>query len=163
MMAKGAPPGMHRRFAFMDWPDYDERLWNSLLAEVKFNPCSGPFIFGSDRDAGAVKMSEANTSRAGVQDFIRFSCNAVSAIEPTGAPGWIVTNPPYGLRISEGRDLRNLYAQLGNVLRAKFLGWQVAILCNDPVLLGHTGLKLDTSFSMINGGVKVLLGKGSVI
>ena len=163
MMSAGIPPGLRRRFAFMDWPDYDEKLWHSLIAGEHLLPVGQPGVFASDRDAGAIQMSQANAARAGVADAIQFSCNAISAVEPPAASGWIVTNPPYGLRISEGRDLRNLYAQLGNVLRARFSGWHVAILCSDPILLGHTGLKLDTSFSMINGGVSVRLGIGSVI
>jgi 23S rRNA G2445 N2-methylase RlmL len=73
-----------------------------------------------------------------------------------------VTNPPYGVRVSAQKDLRNLYAQLGNVLRARCPGWQVAILSSDLRLLGQIGLRLDTSFSMVNGGLRVLLGQGVV-
>jgi 23S rRNA G2445 N2-methylase RlmL len=74
----------------------------------------------------------------------------------------VVTNPPYGVRVSSSHDLRNLYAQLGNVLRRQCPGWQVSILCNDLRLLGQTGLKLDTSLSFINGGIPVRLGRGRV-
>jgi len=74
----------------------------------------------------------------------------------------VVTNPPYGLRVSANQDLRNLYAQLGNVLRARCPGWQVAILCSDLKLLGQTRLNLDTTFSSVNGGVGVRMGRGQV-
>ena len=57
--------------------------------------------------------------------------------------GWIVTNPPYGLRVSAGQDVRNLYAQFGHVLRTSFNGWQFAILCNDRQLLAQMGLPMD--------------------
>jgi putative N6-adenine-specific DNA methylase len=109
-----------------------------------------------------VKLAQANAERAGVAGSIEFTCRAVSAIAPPPGPGWIVTNPPYGLRVSEGKDLRNLYAQLGNVLRAACPGWNTAILCSDPMLLGQTGLRLDTSFSFSNGGIAVRLGRGVV-
>jgi 23S rRNA G2445 N2-methylase RlmL len=107
-------------------------------------------------------MARENAARAGVEDCIQFACQAVSAISPPPAPGWVVTNPPYGLRVSEGKDLRNLYAQFGNVLRATASGWNVAVLSSDLMLLGHIGLKLDTSFSTINGGLGVHLGRGLV-
>jgi 23S rRNA G2445 N2-methylase RlmL len=97
-----------------------------------------------------------------VAEHIGFTCQAVSAIQPPAGPGWVVTNPPYGLRVSEGKDLRNLYAQLGNVLRRSCPGWQVSILCSEIKLLAQTGLKLDTSFEMVNGGVRVWLGRGKV-
>ncbi len=66
------------------------------------------------------------------------------------------------MRVSEGADLRNLYAQFGNVLRAKFPGWRVAILSSDLILLGQTGLKLETSVTFNNGGLRVKLGRGQV-
>jgi 23S rRNA G2445 N2-methylase RlmL len=97
-----------------------------------------------------------------VSGMVAFSQRAVSAVEPPPGPGWVVTNPPYGLRVSEGKDLRNLYAQLGNVLRRSCPGWHAAILCSDPRLLGQTGLKLDTSMKLVNGGVSVILGRGVV-
>lgn len=161
-LALGIPPGLNRRFAFMNWPGYDEALWKRLLAEVKPLPAVEMPIFASDRDAGAIQMAQENAERAGVAASIQFKCQAVSAIQPPEAPGWVVTNPPYGLRVSEGKDLRNLYAQFGNVLRAKCQGWQVAVLSSDFMLLGQTGLKLDTSFAMTNGGVPVRLGRGKV-
>ncbi|MEW5868859.1 MAG: class I SAM-dependent RNA methyltransferase [Chloroflexota bacterium] len=161
-MALGIPPGSKRRFAFMEWPAFDSRLWSDLLAENRMPPAGQSVrMITSDRDAGAVEMAKANAERAGVGDCIEFSCRAVSAIEP-GERGWIVTNPPYGLRVSADKDVRNLYAQFGKVLRAKCQGWPVAILCSDVQLLRQTGLHLDTSLSLFNGGVAVRLGRGVV-
>jgi putative N6-adenine-specific DNA methylase len=162
-MASGLPPGMKRRFAFMDWPGYKPQTWEALLGEIKPRASNElPPIQASDRDAGAIEMAGANAERTGVADRIEFTRRAVSAIQPPAGPGWVVTNPPYGLRVSEGKDLRNLYAQFGNMLRRSCLGWQAAILCSDKRLLAQTGLKLDTSFETVNGGVKVWLGRGKV-
>ncbi len=163
LLALNVAPGRNRRFAFMGWPGFDANTWQALLAESE--PRAGaelPVIQASDRDAGAVRMAQENAERAGVADAIEFTCRAVSAIEPPDEPGWVVTNPPYGLRISQGKDLRNLYAQFGNVLRAKCPGWQIAMLCNDPKLLGQTGIQLDSSFSFSNGGINVRLAQGRV-
>lgn len=162
LMAQGLAPGRNRRFAFMNWPGFDAQIWKSILAESVPTPRVAPIIQASDRDEGAVRMARENAHRAGVADAIQFTCQAVSAIQPPTGPGWVVTNPPYGLRVSEGNDLRNLYAQLGNVLRALCPSWQVALLCNDPALLGQTRIKLDTSLGLINGGVNVRLARGKV-
>lgn len=163
LMARGLAAGHHRRFAFMDWPGFDEKIWQGLLAEAgSADGAEMPIIQASDRDAGAVRMAQENAERAGVASDIQFTCQAVSAITPPGGPGWVVTNPPYGLRVSEGHDLRNLYAQFGNVLRTHCAGWQAAILCSDPALLGQTRIKLDTSLSFVNGGIGVKLGRGKV-
>ena len=71
-----------------------------------------------------------------------------------------MTNPPYGVRVSSGKDLRNLYAQLGNVIRKRLPGWRIAILCNEMQLLKQTGLPLETSLAFVNGGIPVSLGRG---
>jgi putative N6-adenine-specific DNA methylase len=187
LMALGIPPGIDRRFAFMDWPGYDTTLWQSIHGPSSTIHTQSPVILASDRDAGAIKIAQANAGRAGVADFIEFRCQAVSSITPSPGPGevvpvpgyhpdslissrisygtgrgWVVTNPPYGLRLSEGKDLRNLYAQFGNVLREKCPGWNLSVLCSDPALLGQMQVRLDTSLSLVNGGIRVRLGRGKV-
>ncbi len=162
MMARGIPAGGARRFAFFNWPGFDHALWESLLKEsIRQMQTDCPPIYASDRDAGAIEMAEANAARAGVEEIIEFSCRAVSAIEPFGT-GWVVTNPPYGVRVSSNKDLRNLYAQFGNILRDRCRGWKVALLCNDYQLLGNIGLQFDTSLTMVNGGIPVKLARATV-
>ena len=82
----------------------------------------------------------------------------VSALTPPDGvtSGWIVTNPPYGKRVdSGGRDLRNLYAALGNVVRERFAGWRVGLVAADATLVGHTGLGLAPAVTTANGGIDV--------
>ncbi len=162
LLRRGIPPGAQRHFAFMNWPGFQNQVWEKLLAESQSHRADDlPRLIASDRDAGAIRMAQANAERAGVAGEIEFSCRAVSAVEPAGV-GWVITNPPYGLRVSANHDLRNLYAQFGKVLRLKCPGWQVAILCSDTNLLRSTGLRLDTSLAWINGGTPVKLGCGQV-
>ena len=166
LLALGAAPGRQRRFAFMDWPGFDEKRWTALLAVAQASMRTelppGCQIIASDRDAGAVRMAQENAARAGVAQHIQFTCQAVSAIHPPARSGWVITNPPYGIRVSSNKDLRNLYAQFGNVLRAQCPGWHIAILCNDQALLAQTRLTLDASFSLLNGGIKVRLARGLI-
>lgn len=163
LLAGGLAPGRARRFAFMDWPNFDPRVWEQVLTKAGPAKENTRPLLGSDRDEGAVGMATENARRAGVEERIRFLHQAVSAIEPPlGNPGWILTNPPYGLRVSAGYDLRNLYAQFGNTLRAKFTGWQVGVLCNDDRLLSQTGLQFDRGYSLNNGGVPVKLALGKI-
>jgi len=146
----------------MNWPNYDETLWEQVKEAVTRSDIEMPSIMGSDRDAGAVRMAISNAERAGVAEYVQFENHALSNIHPPRKKGWVVTNPPYGERISKGADLRNLYAQFGNVLRQHCAGWQVALLSNDRMLLGQTRLSLDTSMSLRNGGISVYLARGRV-
>jgi putative N6-adenine-specific DNA methylase len=165
LMARGIPPGGRRKFAFMEWPGFEQSAFSSQLSASTYPlPLTTyPLILASDRDAGAIEMARANAERAGVAEMIEFTRQAVSSVTPPAATkGWVVTNPPYGKRVSEGKDIRNLYAQFGNVLRQKCPGWEVSVLCSDPSLLGQLHLTLDTSLALVNGGVNVRLGRGVV-
>ncbi len=87
---------------------------------------------------------------------------ALTSISPPPCSGWVVTNPPYGVRLRKTNDLRNLYAQLGKVLRTKCSGWHVTMLCGSTQLICSTGLEFDKGISMMNGGLKVRLVRGKV-
>jgi len=163
LWARNIAPGKARDFAFMTWPDFAPDVWESTLAAaITAERPDAPPILASDRDAGAIRAAEANAARAGVADDIDFACQAVSAIAPPPGPGWVVTNPPYGVRVSENKDLRNLYAQFGNVLRAHCPGWCVTFLCNSLPLIGQTRLPVDTSRVWTNGGLRVRVAQGVV-
>lgn len=164
LMALGLPPGANRKFAFMDWPGFDSALWNSVLRQAAAPPRELPPLFGFDRDAGAVRLAGENAARAGALPFITFGAQAVSHLQglPALPPGWLITNPPYGVRLSDGKDLRNLYAQFGNVLRDGFRGWRVGVLTADLSLLGQMKLNFDTSLRFKNGGLPVIFGRAAV-
>jgi putative N6-adenine-specific DNA methylase len=163
LLARKIPAGYSRQFAFMDWPIFDPKSWNELLAHARKEITSeAPEIIASDRDAGAIQAAHANAERAGVADCIEFSRKAVSAIDPPAGPGWVVTNPPYGVRLKKMNDLRNLYAQLGKVLRTRCPGWHVSMLCDRVQLIRSTGLEFDRGISVMNGGLKVKLLRGLV-
>ena len=163
LIARHIAPGRQRCFAFMDWPNFDRAAWAELLIQAdEMTSAKAPSIIqGSDRNAGAIAASRSNAERAGVSNDIEFTPRAMSAIEPIGR-GWIVTNPPYGQRVSADYDLRNLYAQLGKVLRAKCAGWHVAMLAGNAQLEHSTGLKFATVIRIDNGGLKVRFVQGTV-
>ncbi|MBA4421351.1 MAG: hypothetical protein C0391_09410, partial [Anaerolinea sp.] len=156
LLARRIAPGRNRRFAFSHWPNFDSPLWQGLYAEAAANEIADCLpILASDRDEGAVRITTANAERAGVLSNLDIQHRAFSAIEPPPSPGWVVTNPPYGMRVSPEKDLRNLYDQLGNVLREKCPDWHVSLLCGSPVLAGHTRLPFGEPLRLTNGGIPV--------
>ncbi|MHC1784144.1 MAG: class I SAM-dependent RNA methyltransferase [Anaerolineaceae bacterium] len=164
LIARKVAPGKNRRFAFMDWPNYDPAIWKKLLQEAsaqELPSCPAP-ILASDRDEGAVKICQANAERAGVLQDLRVSQRAFSALDAIPGPGWIVTNPPYGVRVSPTKDLRNLYSQLGNVLHSNFVGWHVGMLTSGEFYAGHTRLPFGKSLQLVNGGLRVEFFTGVV-
>jgi putative N6-adenine-specific DNA methylase len=157
-------PGLGRTFAFQQWPTFDDAAWRRVEADAKTRilPHVPVPLLGSDRDAGAIDAAHQNAARAGVAEDVRFERRAISAIEPPAGPGWVVINPPYGDRIGERQRLRDLYAQLGHVLRARCAGWHVALLSAHRDLDRQTDLPLEPSLTLSNGGIRVRLMRGTV-
>ncbi len=139
-IAAGLSPGRARAFAFEGWPSFDPGAWAALQARPPA-PRSDAVMWGSDRDAGAVRMAAANAARAGVGERLRLACAAVSDLAPPeGPPGLVLVNPPYGARIGNRRLLFGLYGALGAVLRARFRGWRIGLITADEGLARATGL-----------------------
>ncbi len=159
LFAQGIPPGIVRDFQFQHWPIFDPYLWDLTVKAAKKNITGNVCLLaGYDRDAGAIRMAKENASRAGQLDRIDFRCQAISSLEAPCHTGWIVTNPPYGRRIQSNRDLRDLYARFGTVLKKYFKGWKGAILCNDFRLIANLGLGVpENVIKLIHGGIPVNL------
>lgn len=161
ILASNIPPGINREFRFTEWPGFDVTIWKAMLENAKKNISpSNAAIFGYDRDAGAIEIARANAARAGQKNFISFSQQAVSYLESPASTGTLVTNPPYGVRISGNKDLRDLYARFGSILKEKFGGWQVVILSPDDRLQSNLNLGEPTaSLAFQNGGLPVKMLK----
>lgn len=158
LRARSIPPGLHRTFAFESWPSFDRPAFTSLKTEsARAIRARAPNpIVGSDRDAGAIESARANAERAGVTDDIDFVQRPLSAVTaPASGLGLVVVNPPYGERVSTGKDLRDLHARLGDVIRREFAGWAVGILAADARLIAATRLPLTARFTTSNGGIRV--------
>lgn len=156
LMARRIPPGMNRAFAFQEWPSYERARWESLVAisRDEIRPAAG-LIMGSDRDAGAVQSARANAERAGVSENVLLEVRAISAVDfPPGA-GWVVTNPPYGVRVGERGALRNLYAQVGKTIRSRARGYTIGLLSADTMLESALKIPLAEVFRTRNGGIPV--------
>ena len=158
-IAAGLAPGRLRPFAFESWPSFAPGTWASLQGEVRAAARAprSP-VLAADRDAGACAATAANADRAAVGVEVRHA--PVAAVEPPpGPPGWLVTNPPWGVRTAPatGTDLRDLYATLGQVVREQLTGWGVAVLVADPRLSRCTGLPLVHRWSTPTGGTRVHL------
>lgn len=157
LLARRIPAGLHRRFAFMEWPSYDKSQWRRLIDDAQTSAlASSPVpVLGSDRDAGVIESARANAERAGVAADVEFSVRAISGIEPPGEVGLVATNPPYGVRVNKSSDVRNLYAQLGHILRQRCAGWRVAVYSPDSRLVKEIGLPFKELLRTSNGGIRV--------
>ncbi|NDY41359.1 class I SAM-dependent RNA methyltransferase [Dissulfurirhabdus thermomarina] len=162
-IAAGRAPGIARSFAFEAWRNFDPALFDELreLARRQERPVTAA-IRGADLDPRAVRAARANAARAGVAEAVTFLRAPVEALEPVGdAPGWIVSDPPYGRRSRVPGGAERAWAALGRRLRRRFSGWRVVVLGPDR-LAPALGLPLEPLALLDNGGLKVRLLRGRV-
>lgn len=149
-----ANPGLEpRAYAFQRWSSFDPEEWGKTVASLKSKVLDrAPMeLRGSDRDDGAVAAARGNAQRAGVVADVVFERRALSdAAFP--AQGFVVTNPPFGVRVSEGKDLRDLYASFGKKV-AEVPGLRAAWLCSDPQWATAAGGGWTTAHTFPNGGL----------
>jgi putative N6-adenine-specific DNA methylase len=158
LIARNVAPGLRRDFAVERWPSFYAPIAKVMRDEAnsRQRPRTGVPILGSDRDAGAIEASRANAERAGVDRDIEFAEHSLSAMKPMAEGGLIATNPPYGVRVGKGDDMRDLFAQLGNVVRAVSPGSRVAMYLPDANLGRQTRLEFETLYKTSNGGLPVV-------
>ena len=164
MIARRMAPGLHRTFACERWPLAPSAAFAAerKLALSHVLAASAVPIVASDRDAGAVEATRANAARAGVEGDLAIEQRPLSAMVPPPDRGLVIVNPPYGARVGEALALRDLYAQLGNVVRARCAGWTLAFLSADRALERQVKLPLVEARRFKNGGIAVRLMRAEV-
>ena len=160
LIARGIAPGLKRDFQFMQWPGFDRGLWNGIVEKAQSSVVNPTLdVVGADRDAGAILAATHNAERAGVAGDLRLSRESLSGSiakidDVANGEAWILTNPPYGVRVGESEDLRDLYATLGKALKTK-RGWRIGVLTPDALLAGQMRLPFRPRFGTSNGGIPV--------
>ncbi|MEM9425432.1 MAG: class I SAM-dependent RNA methyltransferase [Pseudomonadota bacterium] len=156
-IAAGLQPGRARAFGFQNLATYDQQGFNALRHNIK--PAGPVRFFGSDRDAGAVRMSIANAERSGVEAVTAFNMAPIGEVAPPdGPPGLVIVNPPYGGRIGNKGVLHGLYGAFGKAMTERFRGWRVAMVTADAGLAKSTGLHWDAPGPFVDhGGTKIRL------
>lgn len=162
MIAANIAPGRDRDFRFRQWPGYDEVAWQRILERAKAGERTPEqSIVGADRSAAAIRAAEGNARRAGVEAFTEFVQMDAREIEPAGSePGFIVSNPPYGVRLGDRDEVRQLSREFGQVLASRFTGWRVGLLTGGPGTV--PGVALEERFRTTNGGLPVRFMVGEV-
>lgn len=164
LLAGGIAPGIARAdltpraFAFEAWPDFDRATYSEIVrsARAAVRPVRTAIV-GADRNAGAIAAARANAARAGVLTDLEFKRASLVDLAPMPGSGHVVTNPPYGVRVGDRRELRALYALLGSTISARLPGWSVTMLAADDTLAAATRLPLIEQLATRNGGIPVRL------
>lgn len=154
LIAANINPGVYRKnFAFENWRDFDSelftRLYNDDSGERDFNFK----IYGADISPKAVAIARENIKAAGVGRFINLECRPLSSWEEAPEGGVLITNPPYGERISVD-DMTGLYSLIGEKLKKVFKGYNAWIIAYRKELFDKIGLAASEKIEILNGSLE---------
>lgn len=160
MMALDLAPGRQRqRFGFERWLGHQPEVWLTLRQEAERRAHEGRSgatleFAGFDQDSTVIATARRNAQRAGLEGIVHLECRAVEALELDGQPnegGLVVTNPPYGERLNERRQLPELYRQLGATVKRCASGWRLAVFTGAPEYGKYIGLRSFKQYKLFNG------------
>ncbi len=157
MMALHIAPGLNRkRFGFMNWLSYDKEVWEKLVQEAMDSEKEDlEFkLYGFDIDRKVLSNAKENAARAGVDHVIEFRKEAVATVEPPAEKGLIIVNPPYGARIGDEDNLRDVYRDLSFTLKHRFKGWDAWVLSGNKELIADLKLKSTRKHFVFNGNIE---------
>jgi putative N6-adenine-specific DNA methylase len=158
-IALNIAPGLGRNFAFEKLTSFDRKRWEEIkeAALARQMPRTLQPIFGSDLYGDVVSVARANLSAAGFSEVVTLKQANLLEISAPAASGFLVTNPPYGVRLSEQQELAEFYPKLGDVLKKKFSGWNAYIFTADPLLPKLIRLTPSRRVPLFNGALECRL------
>jgi putative N6-adenine-specific DNA methylase len=164
-MALDIAPGSDRHFAFEKFNNFDRRRWRELLhgPRARRKPKSFLGIYGSDISAEALTAARNNFAGAGLEELVRLQRADILEINAPAAAGVIVSNPPYGVRLGEQRDLAEFYPKLGDILKNHFAGWRVYLLSADARLPRLIRLAASRRTPLFNGALECRLFEYKIV
>jgi putative N6-adenine-specific DNA methylase len=160
MIATRTPPSHWRKkFGCMSWPDFDAARFAELRAEAEaaIIPATGLRISGGDCAPKWIESARQNVAAAGFADTIRLHVRDVAQmkLEPES---WVITNPPYGVRVGDEASYIPAWQAFRDRLR-EYPGTQVAVLAAEEGFEKVFGLRPFKRNRMNNGAIQCVLAR----
>lgn len=156
MIAANMAPGMNRSFLAEDWTNLIRRkYWYEAADEAAdlVNKDVETDIQGYDIDGAIVKAARENAREAGVDHLIHFQQRAVKDLNHPKKYGFIITNPPYGERLEEKKNLPELYREIGEAYN-RLDAWSMYMITAYEDAEKYIGRKADKNRKIYNGMMK---------
>jgi putative N6-adenine-specific DNA methylase len=152
-------PGARRDFAFQRLRHFDPAAWKRLLDAARAGEAAveEAGIFGSDISPVAVRATLANLDRAGLLPAVKLSSGDLLDIDAPAERGILVSNPPYGERVSDHDELAEFYPLLGSALKRHFAGWNCYLISADTRLPKLVRLTPSRKTPLFNGALECRL------
>ena len=154
LIARNIAPGVFRKeFGFEKWKDFDQELFDSIYNDDSQEREFNHKIYGYDNNPKANEIATHNVKAAGVTKDVILKIQPFQQFEQPAEKSIIITNPPYGERISSG-DLLDLYQMIGERLKHAFTGNDAWILSYRDECFDQIGLKPSVKIPLFNGALE---------
>ena len=156
MIGANIAPGMNREFTADAWDKViPKKIWynaydeahDMIRKDIEMN------IQGYDLNPDIVKCAMANAKEAGVDKYIHFQARDVKDLSNPKHYGFIITNPPYGERLEDRKDLPDLYKTIGESF-ARLSDWSMYLITSYDEAEKYIGRKADKNRKIYNGMIK---------
>jgi putative N6-adenine-specific DNA methylase len=157
MIARHIAPGLQRGFVSEKWPVIDEDYWSEsrLAARDVIIPVHKLQLFGYDINAKNIEVCKSNATIAGVEDVISFEQKDIKDLWIDKQYGIVISNPPYGVRLSDFKEINEIYIAINKTFRKKW-GWSLYILTADELFPNYfKRARPDRVRKLYNGNIKV--------
>ncbi|MCB0510584.1 MAG: class I SAM-dependent RNA methyltransferase [Chitinophagales bacterium] len=160
LRANHRPPGFDRyKFGFMNWPDFDEKLWKEIREEAEANIRQDyPNIKGIEIDSKIFGNAKENMVRAGFMPIHHLEMGNFFNYKPREKEGFLFLNPPYDERIKD-ESINEFYEKIGDHLKKNFKGWTAWIISSNVEARKHIGLRTAAKIKLFNGKLECRLMK----
>ncbi len=154
MKALHIAPGLQREFDFCAWECAPKGILQRAKEEAKDkeNRSAKPIIFASDISENAISIAKFHAKRAGVEKNIRFSAADARSFKSDLKYGVLLSNPPYGERLGEEKEVRALMNGVGKAFRA-LPDWNAYILTALPDFERYFGKTADKKKKLFNANL----------
>ena len=154
LIARNIAPGVFRKeFGFEKWKDFDRELLDSIYNDDSQEKEFKHKIYGYDNNPKANEIATHNVKAAGVSKDVILKIQPFQQFEQPAEKSIIITNPPYGERISSD-DLLGLYKMIGERLKHAFTGNDAWILSYRDECFDQIGLKPSVKIRLMNGALE---------
>lgn len=154
LIAKNMAPGLNRKFVCEEWPIMDQDIWEQVREGARNTINKNDIqILGYDIDGRLLRTARDNARKAKVDQYINFQQMDYNDFMTKKSYGFVITNPPYGERIGEEKEIQELYRKLGTDYR-KLNNWEFFVLTSHDKFQACFGKKSDKNRKLYNGKIQ---------
>lgn len=155
MIGLNIAPGINRSFISDKWRWVGSKLWKQAVEEAKQLRLNDVElnIQGYDIDGNVLKIARRNAALADLEGKIHFQQRDVKELSSRDRYGFIITNPPYGERLSDLKEVESIYREMGKVF-SKLETWSFYIITSHEEFERFFGKKANKKRKLYNGMMK---------